>query len=123
MSHIILCDLFRGILHEYTMSVKGVNETIVKAMGRCLGLEDNSFLDEYGEKTVMAARINFYPECPLPKLVRAARAHSDASAITILLQDKQVEGLQILKDDKWFKVPILPSALFVNVGDQIEVIY
>ncbi|KNA13524.1 hypothetical protein SOVF_116150 [Spinacia oleracea] len=112
---------FRGILHEYTMSVKGVNETIVKAMGRCLGLEDNSILDEYGEKTVMAARINFYPECPLPKLVRAARAHSDASAITILLQDKQVEGLQILKDDKWFKVPILPSALFVNVGDQIEI--
>ncbi|XP_021861598.2 jasmonate-induced oxygenase 4 [Spinacia oleracea] len=112
---------FRGTLHEFTMKVKQVNETLVQAMARCLGLEDNSFLEEYGDSVRVTARINFYPKCPFPELVHASRTHSDASAITILLQDKQVEGLQVLKDDNWFKVPIIPSALFVNVGDQMEI--
>lgn len=112
---------FRGTLHEFTMKVKGVNETLVQAMARSLGLEDNSFLEEYGDRKTIAARINFYPKCPFPELVRASRTHSDASAMTILLQDKQVEGLQVYKDDKWFRVPIIPSALFVNVGDQMEI--
>lgn len=112
---------FRGTLHEFTMKVKEVNETIVQAMARCLGLEDNSFLEEYGESVTIQARINHYPKCPFPELVRASRTHSDASAMTFLLQDKQVEGLQVLKDDNWFKVPIIPNALFVNVGDQMEI--
>jgi hypothetical protein len=38
-----------------------------------------------------------------------------------VLQDKEVEGLQVLKDNQWFKVPIIPDALVINLGDQLEV--
>jgi len=58
----------------------------------------------------------------MPDHVLGFKPHADGSTITFLLQDKQVEGLQVLKDDQWFKVPIIPDALFINVGDQIEVI-
>ena len=50
------------------------------------------------------------------------KPHADGSTITFLLQDEEVEGLQVLKDDQWFKIPIIPDALLINVGDQIEVI-
>ncbi|KAE8711261.1 hypothetical protein F3Y22_tig00110299pilonHSYRG00051 [Hibiscus syriacus] len=35
-------------------------------------------------------------------------------------KDKEVEGLQVLKYDQWFNIPIVPQALLINVGDQIE---
>jgi len=47
--------------------------------------------------------------------------HSDGSSKTVVLQDKEVEGLQVFKDNRWFKVPIVPDALVINVGDQMEV--
>ncbi|KMT08394.1 hypothetical protein BVRB_6g140720 isoform B [Beta vulgaris subsp. vulgaris] len=38
-----------------------------------------------------------------------------------LSSDTEVHGLQVLKDDQWFKVPIVPDAFFINVGDQLEI--
>ena len=39
----------------------------------------------------------------------------------MLLQDKEVEGLQVFKDNQWSRVPTIPHALVVNLGDQMEV--
>jgi len=69
----------------------------------------------------MFLRFNYYPPCPMPDHVLGLKPHTDGSSITFVLQDKEVEGLQVLKDNKWFKVPIVPDALVINVGDQIEV--
>ncbi|KAL5081901.1 hypothetical protein RYX36_010322 [Vicia faba] len=35
--------------------------------------------------------------------------------------DKEVEGLQVLIDDKWINVPAIPNALVVNLGDQMQI--
>lgn len=40
----------------------------------------------------------------------------------MLLLEEEVEGLQFLKDDQWYRVPVIPEAFVVNVGDQLEVI-
>uniref|UniRef100_A0A803LH18 Fe2OG dioxygenase domain-containing protein n=1 Tax=Chenopodium quinoa TaxID=63459 RepID=A0A803LH18_CHEQI len=69
----------------------------------------------------MASRFNFYPPCPDPESVLGVKPHADGTAVTLLLQDKEVEVLQVLKDDQWFKVPIVPDALFINVGDLLEI--
>ncbi|CAN1163298.1 Codeine O-demethylase [Linum perenne] len=45
----------------------------------------------------------------------------DGTVITFLLQDKEVEGLQILKEDQWFRVPIIPDALVLNIGEHLEI--
>ncbi|PKI52664.1 hypothetical protein CRG98_027004 [Punica granatum] len=68
----------------------------------------------------MFARFNYYPRCPRPELVYGLKPHSDGAAITIVLPDKEVEGLQFLRDGRWVKIPVLPHALLINVGDQVE---
>ena len=69
----------------------------------------------------MYTRFNLYPVCPRPNVILGLKPHADGSTITFLLQDKEVEGLQVLKDDQWVGVPIIPQALLINLGDQSEV--
>ncbi|CAI0388968.1 unnamed protein product [Linum tenue] len=45
----------------------------------------------------------------------------DGTVITFVLQDREVEGLQVLKDEQWFRVPIVADGLVLNVGDQLEI--
>ncbi|XP_015581845.1 2-oxoglutarate-dependent dioxygenase 11 isoform X2 [Ricinus communis] len=97
------------------------NPTNFMAMAMSLDLEDHCFLDKCGVRATMQARFNFFPPCSRHDLVLGLKPHSDSSAITIVLQDQEVEGLQLLKDDQWFRVPVIPGALLINIGDQIEI--
>ncbi|GJT74887.1 SRG1-like protein [Tanacetum coccineum] len=113
---------FREVLNEYSSKIKFISEVVLKSLARSLNLEEGSFMNQYGSTVSMNARFNYYPPCPWPEKVFGAKAHADSSAITVLLQDKEVEGLQLLKDDQWFRVPIVQDALTSNVGDQMDVI-
>lgn len=70
----------------------------------------------------MIRHINFYPPCSRPELVYGLRPHTDGGAITVLLQDPEVEGLQVHINDQWVSVPCMPGALLVNLGDQLQII-
>ncbi|CAN1774759.1 Jasmonate-induced oxygenase 4 [Linum perenne] len=115
-------ESFRETLQEYGQKIEELNKILLKAMAKSLNLEENCFLDQYGggEEALMTARFNLYPTCPRPDQIIGAKPHADASALTFLLQDKQVGGLQFLNGNEWFRVPIIPDALLVNVGDQVE---
>ena len=93
-------------------------------MACSLNLKEEEFLELWKDedKDNLHARFNYYPPCPMYDQVVGLKPHEDGTLITILLQDKQVEGLQILKDNQWFQVPIIPHALIILVGDQMEVI-
>ncbi|XP_022960723.1 protein SRG1-like isoform X1 [Cucurbita moschata] len=114
-------ERFRAVLHEYTANVKLLSEKILKAMAISLDLNEDSFIKQYGEEVKLDARFNFYPRCRNPDLVLGVKPHADGSAITILLQDEEVEGLQFLNGNEWFNAPIVPGALLINVGDQAEI--
>ncbi|PRQ46271.1 putative codeine 3-O-demethylase [Rosa chinensis] len=113
---------FRDTLDQYTSKMQVITETVLKAMAWSLNLEEDCFLDKYGEKGKLDARFNFYPPCSRPDRILGFKPHADSSIITIVLQDKEVEGLQFLKDDQWFRAPIVPEALLINVGDQVEIL-
>ncbi|PHT28404.1 hypothetical protein CQW23_32000 [Capsicum baccatum] len=91
---------FRVNLEEYSSRLKLIAEELLRSIARSMNLLDDRFLRQYGDRPVMYARFSFYSPCPRPKLVHGIKPHADGSAITILLQDKEVGGLQILKDDK-----------------------
>ncbi|MCL7044142.1 hypothetical protein MKW94_004497 [Papaver nudicaule] len=112
---------FRRTLNEYSVKARSVAEVILKAMARSIGLEENSFINQLDEQPMVYGRFNYYPPCSRPDLVYGIIAHSDGVAITILLQDPEVEGLQVLKDDQWINVPCMPGALLINIGDQVEI--
>ncbi|XP_022755203.1 protein SRG1-like isoform X2 [Durio zibethinus] len=114
-------DSFREMLHEYSTKLKQMMDLLFKAMSKSLNLEENSFSDQFGDNPVMQVRFNFYPPCSRPDKVLGVKPHSDRSGITVLLQDEEVEGLQIVKDGRWITVPVIPHALVVNLGDQMQI--
>lgn len=66
-------------------------------------------------------RLNHYPPCCRPDEVLGVSPHSDASSITLLLQDDDLVALQIKHKGMSIFVKPIPNALVVNVGDCLEV--
>ncbi|KAJ9154045.1 hypothetical protein P3X46_027423 [Hevea brasiliensis] len=48
-------------------------------------------------------------------------AHTDSSVLSIMNQE-QVGGFELLKDDKWLQVEPIPDALILNLGDMMQAI-
>ena len=86
-----------------------------------LGLDKKALATPLGDQEIeLEMKINMYPPCPQPHLALGVEPHTDMSALTLLVPN-EVPGLQVWKDGNWVAVDHLPTALFVHVGDQIEV--
>ncbi|XP_057549605.1 jasmonate-induced oxygenase 4-like [Amaranthus tricolor] len=115
---------FRTSLDEYSKKNHMILELLLKSMACTLNLKEESFIEllwENEKEDNLHARFNYYPRCPMSDNVVGLKPHGDGTVLTILLQDQHVEGLQVLKDDRWFRVPVIPHALTILVGDQMEV--
>ncbi|CAH9056531.1 unnamed protein product [Cuscuta epithymum] len=112
-------DSFRQVVEEYTDKIKMVIEMTSKAMARSLNLEESCFHRQFGERSQLSVRFNYYSPCQRPDLVLGLKPHSDGSGYTVIIQDEA--GLQVLKNDKWFTVPKNPHAILVIMGDQMEI--
>ena len=86
-----------------------------------LGLGEGTLKESVGgDELLYLLKINYYPPCPRPDLALGVVAHTDMSAITILIPN-EVQGLQVFRDDHWFDVKYISNALVIHVGDQLEV--
>lgn len=94
---------------------------VEEAISESLGLEKECIKEVLGEQGQHMA-INYYPECPQPELTFGLPGHTDPNALTILLQDLQVSGLQVFKDGNWLAIKPVPNAFVINIGDQLHVI-
>jgi isopenicillin N synthase-like dioxygenase len=66
-------------------------------------------------------RLNYYPPYPRPDSIPlGVNPHTDAGALTLLLQDQQA-GLEVQRDGHWHLVETVPGALVVNLGDIVQV--
>lgn len=113
------------IVDEYIAQLVKLAEKLSELMCENLGLEHDFIKQAFsGPKgPSVGTKVAKYPQCPNPELVRGLREHTDAGGIILLLQDDQVPGLQFLKDDEWIAIP--PSknnTIFVNTGDQVEIL-
>ncbi|KAL8223440.1 hypothetical protein R6Q57_018915 [Mikania cordata] len=113
---------FRETIDDYTKKIKLISVVIFEAMAKSLDLEENCFSKHFTEeRDVLQGRFILYPPCAIPDQVFGLKAHSDRSGITLLLQVPGVEGLQVLNDGSWYMVPVIHDALFVNLGDQMQI--
>ncbi|XP_047337523.1 protein DOWNY MILDEW RESISTANCE 6 [Impatiens glandulifera] len=110
---------FKEIVSKYCEEVRNVGFKIQELISESLGLEKDYIKNVLGEQGQHMA-VNFYPPCPEPELTYGLPAHTDPNALTILLQDPSVSGLQVLKDAKWLAVKPYPGAFVINLGDQIQ---
>ena len=65
-------------------------------------------------------RVYRYPPCSLGDEAWGMMAHTDSSVLSIVNQD-QVGGLEIFKDNKWLLVNPIPNTLVVHIGDMMQV--
>lgn len=113
--------LLRTTVVEYAAEVIKLAEQLAAAMSENLGL-DKDYIEKAFSKPSVGIKVAKYPKCSHPELVMGLREHTDAGGIILLLQDELVPGLEFLKDGKWIPVPPTEgNRIFVNLGDQIEV--
>jgi len=105
-------------VEKFATKLDHILECIYKAIARSLNLKEDFVLGHMKGGRV-TGRLTMYPSCSSPDRVYGSWPHSDGTIITALLPE--LEGLEIEKDEQWFKVPVVPGALFINFGDLGEV--
>jgi isopenicillin N synthase-like dioxygenase len=110
----------RAVYQDYCEAMKQVSLAIMEVIGVSLGVGRSSFRDFFADGGAIM-RCNYYPPCPEPERALGTGPHCDPSALTLLLQDGAVDGLQVLVDGEWRPVRPRPGALVVNIGDTFMV--
>ncbi|KAJ0974460.1 hypothetical protein J5N97_016425 [Dioscorea zingiberensis] len=111
--------LFKDVVSSYCREVRKLGFQLLGLISLSLGLEEGYIKQVLGEQEQHMA-MNYYPPCPEPDLTYGLPAHTDPNALTILLQDQEVAGLQVLREGKWIAVNPVPNALVINIGDQLQ---
>lgn len=112
---------FKEYVGNYCRAVRELGMRILESISESLGLEKEVIKNILGDQGQHMA-INHYPVCPEPELTYGLPGHTDPNALTILLQDTLVSGLQVLKDGQWLAVRPHPKAFVINIGDQLEAV-
>ncbi|XP_058190885.1 2-oxoglutarate-dependent dioxygenase 11-like isoform X1 [Rhododendron vialii] len=113
---------FRQVMEQYAEEARKLCNHLLEALAESLSQEKHVFLENFdSENSEINVRVNYYPPCPRPDLALGQPPHSDASALTLLMQFGATGGLQVLKDAKWFTVPWPENTLLVSVWDLMEI--
>lgn len=110
----------RGAVEAYSVEIGRVSKKLLGSLSLIMGMGSNDLPDLHKEMQV-SMRVNYYPVCYEPEKVMGMSPHSDATTITILMQDNNVNGLQIRHNGGWVPVQPVPNSLIVNVGDVLEI--
>ncbi|XP_021742698.1 protein DMR6-LIKE OXYGENASE 1-like isoform X2 [Chenopodium quinoa] len=113
---------YRRVVTAYAKEIGFVMSLLLNLMSQGLGLEGDVLQDRLGKNPLFRAQANYYPPCSNPDLTLGLGVHTDRDALTVVLPTSNVEGLQIMKDNKWIVVDPVPNALIVNIGDQLQVL-
>ncbi|XP_017972816.1 PREDICTED: S-norcoclaurine synthase 1 [Theobroma cacao] len=111
---------FRETLEKYSMELQKVATHLMRLMAKNLGT-DLETLASFFEDGTQGIRMNYYPPCAQANKVIGLSPHSDATALTLLIQGNEVEGLQIKKNGEWVPVKPIPGTFIINIGDVIEI--
>ncbi|XP_059289677.1 protein SRG1-like [Lycium ferocissimum] len=111
----------RDIMEAHCEESKNLAISILCQLAKALRMDEKEMRD-LSSDGMQIIRMNYYPPCPEPHKTIGISPHSDADALTILLQLNETEGLQVRKDGIWLPVKPLPNAFIVNVGDMMEIL-
>lgn len=117
----------RPALQAFADACHGLALDLLQRLCAGLGQPPASLTAHFTPTHSSFLRLNHYPTGDLPLGVDAPPAgpfgisqHTDAGALTVLLQD-QVSALQVQYRGAWLDVEPVPGALTINVGDMLQV--
>ncbi|KAF3630931.1 putative 2-oxoglutarate/Fe(II)-dependent dioxygenase [Capsicum annuum] len=108
-------------MEAHSKEFKSLAISILCQLAKALRMDEKEMRD-LSNDGMQLIRMNYYPPCPEPDKTIGISPHSDADALTILLQLNETEGLQVRKDGIWVPIKPLPNAFIVNVGDMMEIL-
>ena len=113
---------FQAAIIDYYEACEHLCLRLLDAIANNLGTTGNELRQGFGARQTSFLRLNYYPPCPDETINTALgiSPHTDAGALTCLLQDEQ-PGLEILRDGRWCLVEPRRDALVINIGDIIQV--
>ena len=125
-----LGEKFRETMTRYRDECTELSLALLARMSEGLGLSADHLQPFFGTGHTGFMRLNYYPvDDPLAgrsdvehldTADMGVHHHTDAGALTILLQDS-VGGLQVYNDGAWYDVPPVDGAFVVNTGDMMQV--
>jgi len=124
-----LDDSFRETMTGYRDAVTRLSFALLEAFCVGLGLPADFMRADFEGGHTGFIRLNYYPVADplrdsdiahLPVADLGVHHHTDAGALTVLLQD-EVGGLQVFRDDCWHDIPPVPGAFVINTGDMMQV--
>jgi isopenicillin N synthase-like dioxygenase len=122
-------DAFQALMREYLGACETLSLTLLEAF--CVGLElpPHFMRADFAGTHTGFIRLNYYPVrdplagATVPHQEKAdlgVHHHTDAGALTVLLQDS-VGGLQVFRDGYWHNIPPVEGAFVINTGDMMQV--
>ncbi|XP_026379613.1 1-aminocyclopropane-1-carboxylate oxidase 5-like [Papaver somniferum] len=114
---------FSDAMLAYMDELDKLGMLIFEMLADGLGLPSDFFSRNFKEeKEATMIRVNRYPKCPLPEKCLGLGSHSDPHTLTILLQDDEVGGLQVLRpaDNQWVGIRPIQNSFVINIGDTLE---
>lgn len=120
---------FKSVMQEYYVACSHLSMQLLQTFCRGLNLPANFMHKDFEDNHTGFVRLNCFPtDDPLSGSKRIAQSevgfgihhHTDAGALTILLQDS-IGGLQVHKDCRWYDVQPIEGSFVVNIGDMMQV--
>ncbi|WP_158879451.1 isopenicillin N synthase family dioxygenase [Amycolatopsis anabasis] len=110
---------FRATWWEYLDAMTRLSADLLRLFALALELDEDFFADKFDRHVSSLVANYYYPqlEPPLPGQLRRG-AHTDWGSLTVLYQQDDLGGLQVLrKTGEWCDVPAIPGSFVVNIGD------
>jgi len=120
---------FRDSMRTYLDRCTRLSLTLLEAFCMGLDLPADFMQDDFAANHTGFIRLNYYPVADpleasngekLPIADMGIHHHTDAGALTVLLQD-DVGGLQVFRDGYWHDIQPVPGAFVINIGDMMQV--
>jgi isopenicillin N synthase-like dioxygenase len=112
---------FQHAWRTYLDRVRDLGDYLMRIAALALELPENWFEDKFSRQSSYLLG-NYYPAQDASPLAGQQRlhAHTDFGAFTILYQDNDLGGLEVLRrDGSWLRVPAIPGTFIVNLGDML----
>ncbi|XP_020205014.1 protein DOWNY MILDEW RESISTANCE 6 [Cajanus cajan] len=111
---------YREVVAKYIQEMRTLGVKILELLCEGLGLEPTYCSGGLSDGPLLLS--HHYPPCPEPNLTLGAPKHRDPNLVTILLQEKDINALQVFKDGEWILVHPIPYAFVVNIGLMLQII-
>ncbi|MBN1240974.1 MAG: hypothetical protein JXB36_20915 [Gammaproteobacteria bacterium] len=121
---------FRPAVEAFYGACEKLALQLLSAVAVNLGMPRDALHADFVPAHTSFLRLNYYPRCPNPERTAGLATpksghlginhHTDAGALTLLLQDEQ-PGLEVYRYGEWHLIEPRRDALVINIGDVVQV--